>query len=253
LAEGSGLAASVHAIDRGFFRALFERRADDRELRAFLAEFNHVVAWSQLPLLREKLGDRSGAIEASPFPPEGVHAAEHLVRTLAPLGIRGPASAPSIVVQEKSRHEAQELLGSFGVTPGRFVAIHPSSGSPRTNWPLKGFERLARLVERDGWPLVWVEGEADGLVVKELAGLVPAPVARGLSLPVLSGLLSSASLYIGNDSGVSHLAAAVLAPTVTLFGPTDPRSWAPLAATVVDFRDSPERVWAKALERFHVR
>jgi len=51
----------------------------------------------------------------------------------------------------------------------------------------------------------------------------------GVDLPLrtLAGVLARCSVYVGNDSGVSHLAAAVGAPTVAIFGPTDPRVWGP--------------------------
>jgi heptosyltransferase-2 len=253
LAESPEHASRVHSVDRDPFRALFDSRVDDEELRSFLSPFDAVVSWSLLPLLREKLSGGRQVIEASPFPPEGVHAAEHLVHTLSPLGV--PVSTPTtrLPVAETDRRTALLLLESFGLAPGQFVAIHPGSGSLKKNWPIEKFEALAKLIERNGRTLLWVEGEADSDVVSRLLRRAPAPVASNLSLPVLGALLSLAALYVGNDSGVSHLAAAVSTPTLALFGPTDPRSWAPPAATVVDFRDPPEQVWAKALERIKPR
>ena len=253
LAEGPGHASRVHSIDRDPFRALFDSRVDDREFRSFLSPFDTVVSWSRLPLLREKLGEGRQVLEASPSPPEGVHASEHLVRALSPLGVHATALAPRLEVSAAHRLEATRRLESLGLAPRDFVAIHPGSGSPKKNWPVERFESLARLVERDGRKLLWIAGEADSDVVSHVLRRVPAPVASNLPLPALAALLSLAALYVGNDSGVSHLAAAVSTPTLTLFGTTDPRSWAPLAATVVDFRDPPERVWAKALERIEPR
>ena len=55
----------------------------------------------------------------------------------------------------------------------------------------------------------------------------------GLALEELAGVLASASLYLGNDSGVTHLAAAVGAPTIAVFGPTDPVIWAPVGPRVI--------------------
>jgi ADP-heptose:LPS heptosyltransferase len=98
--------------------------------------------------------------------------------------------------------------------PGGFVAIHPFSGSARKNWPL---ERYRALAARLPGPVYWTAGPEE-----PLDGAV-----RFEDLYELAGWLASARLYIGNDSGITHLAAAAGAPVVALFGPTDPAVWAP--------------------------
>jgi ADP-heptose:LPS heptosyltransferase len=64
----------------------------------------------------------------------------------------------------------------------------------------------------------------------------PPPVARGLSAGALASLLRRCSAYLGNDSGVTHLAALVGVPTVALFGPSDPALWSPLGSRVTVLR-----------------
>jgi ADP-heptose:LPS heptosyltransferase len=103
-----------------------------------------------------------------------------------------------------------------------FAVIHPFSGSPRKNWPLEKFQRLARSLERR-MPVFWCAGREDP----------PLPGARYIEdLYELARWLARASLYVGNDSGVSHLAAAVGTPVLVLFGPTDPAVWAPRGPNV---------------------
>jgi ADP-heptose:LPS heptosyltransferase len=98
-----------------------------------------------------------------------------------------------------------------------FAVIHPFSGSPRKNWPLDNFRRLARGLERR-MPVRWCAGPEDP----------PLPDAHRLDdLYELACWLAQASLYIGNDSGITHLAAAVGTPVLAIFGPTDPAVWAP--------------------------
>jgi heptosyltransferase III len=99
----------------------------------------------------------------------------------------------------------------------RFAVIHPFSGSPRKNWPLEKFRALARGLERT-MPVQWCAGRED----PPLEGAVFID-----DLYQLACWLASASLYIGNDSGITHLAAAVGSPVLALFGPTDPAVWAP--------------------------
>jgi ADP-heptose:LPS heptosyltransferase len=251
LLASAELASAVHGIDRARFRALFDERAGDREL---LARFELVVAWSGLPLLRRMAGDLGlDVIEAPPHPPPGVHASDHLYGALAPWGIEGRAPAPALPLSREGCLEAEEFLARAGLRAGRFIAIHPASGSARKNWAAERFEALVRILQSEGLEWVWIEGEADRGVVSDLLRRIPGPVAR-LALPSLACLLARASMFFGNDSGVTHLAASVGAPTVALFGPTDPRIWAPRGLVVVhDFDTSPEAVWAESLERFRKR
>ncbi len=103
------------------------------------------------------------------------------------------------------------------MTRERFAVIHPFSGSARKNWPLERFRELARELERE-MPVRWCSGPEDP----------PLPeAARFDDLYELACWLASASLYVGNDSGITHLAAAVGTPVLALFGPTDPAVWAP--------------------------
>jgi hypothetical protein len=104
----------------------------------------------------------------------------------------------------------------------RFAVIHPFSGSARKNWPLENFRRLAHELERS-FPVRWCAGPEDP----------PLPdAARIDDLYELAQWLSTARLYIGNDSGITHLAAAVGTPVLALFGPTDPGVWAPRGPNV---------------------
>lgn len=103
------------------------------------------------------------------------------------------------------------------VQPENFAVIQPFSGSPRKNWPLENFRRLARGLERT-MPVRWCAGPDD------------PPLENAVRIDDLYDLacwLAGARLYIGNDCGITHLAAAAGTPVLALFGPTDPAIWAP--------------------------
>ena len=104
--------------------------------------------------------------------------------------------------------------------PDDFVAIHPFSGSPRKNWPLENFRAVAGHL---GSPVEWIAGPQDPL----------QHAVHYNDLYNLACRLSSARLYIGNDSGISHLAAAVGIPVIAIFLTTDPAIWAPRGDRVV--------------------
>ena len=103
------------------------------------------------------------------------------------------------------------------------TVIHPGSGSPSKNWPRERFLALGRALHHAGHRILWIEGPAEG------DDPVPAEfiVVRRPSLEALAATLAAARVFVGNDSGVSHLAGAVGAPTLAIFGPTAPHIWRP--------------------------
>ena len=117
------------------------------------------------------------------------------------------------------------------------VAIHPGSGASRKNWPVERWVELAGRLRRRA-PLLIVGGEADTAAVAALAAY--GEVALNLPLPELAGRLAACQRFLGHDSGVSHLAAAVGTPCVLLFGPTDPVMWAPPGEHVQVIHRGPE-------------
>jgi ADP-heptose:LPS heptosyltransferase len=132
----------------------------------------------------------------------------------------------------------------------RQVVVHPGSGGLRKIWPLSRWRALLQwLVQRRELQLFAVLGPADESirpVIHEIASERHIPVVDSVALPALAALLSDSALYIGNDSGVTHLATAMGAPVVAIFGPTDPSVWGPRGAQVEIFRDAwdPEEIMA---------
>ena len=222
-AAAARLLADLDEVDSGIafddprITAVFAGTSDEQVL----------VAWTSTAV--------AGVSILSPArPPERVHCARYLLETLSPLGIDlafddRPLQVPPVVSDE--------------------VLLHPGSGSPAKNWPAQSFADVARLLGR---PVRMIVGEADTTA----ANAVQAAIGRALprleqaSLTDLAAHLAGCSGYIGNDSGVSHLAGLCGARSVVLFGPTDPAIWSPLGprVTTLAFAASPTEV-ATALER----
>jgi ADP-heptose:LPS heptosyltransferase len=142
-------------------------------------------------------------------------------------------------IQKAREHLRNNLFLEMGQP---LWAIHPGSGSPHKNWPLERFLETAReLRDRDRFQPIFllgpVEEETDTISIPAIQ-TQGFPIIRNLSLPVLTGLLSFCRGYLGNDSGISHLAAALGIPAVVIFGPTDPYFWGPKGKAVRIF--SPE-------------
>jgi heptosyltransferase-3 len=101
----------------------------------------------------------------------------------------------------------------------QYVAIHPFSGSPRKNWPLDRFDEVARILDR---PVEWCATPEQSAAINGRSPLLAVD-----DLSQVARWLADASVYIGNDSGITHLAAAVGTPVVALFGDSDARVWGP--------------------------
>ncbi len=155
---------------------------------------------------------------ADPLPVDGetVHVSSHLLRPLAEFGIHPPPDPlPRIEMPLRDRR-------------GGPVVVHPGSGGPAKCWPVPRFAALLEWLSGRGIPAVVLWGPAEQERSEELDRFLP-PDRLSPATPVeLAEALAGARLYVGNDSGPGHLAAAVGTPTLSLFGPTDPRIWRPL-------------------------
>ncbi len=127
-------------------------------------------------------------------------------------------------------HATDFFLSQIGATPGAVskikietglttgTVIHPFSGSVKKNWPLANFRHVAARLGGVQW-LAGPEESLEGSTHFD-------------SLLEVAKLIAGAKRYIGNDSGITHLAAAVGAAVIAIFGPTDPLVWAPRGANV---------------------
>jgi len=217
------------------------------ELRHALAPFDAVIAYTASVDLLQGLARAAPSAEIvaqSPQPPPaGPHAAASLAQAVAKLGASPAVTPPNCAASVAETAQAEPWLDRL---PPRFVAIHPGSGAPRKNWPA---DRFASLVERltAARPFLLVEGPADVEAAAPALRLPSAVRARDLPPRILGAVLARAGVYVGNDSGVSHLAAAWGAPVLVLFGPTDPAQWAPIGPRVKVLRAHDEKM--ESLER----
>ena len=165
-----------------------------------------------------------------PFPRGGTtHVADYAARILEPLGIapRVPM-VPELFIPDTAAVKAEALLeGVAGARP--VAALHPRVWGVK-GWDAALFAELARrLEERHGMLPLWLVGPQEEQHVPELRFLgARGPFVSGLTLLEAAALLARCDLYVGCDTGISHLAAAAGTPRlVVLFGPTDPTVWAP--------------------------
>lgn len=156
---------------------------------------------------------------------------------------------PRLEVSEEQRQHARSMLERFGVGagagPGSILAINPgATNSSAKRWPAERFARTAdRLNEREGFQTVVVGAAGDKPVAKEVARLMrthAAVIAGETSISELKAVLACAGLVISNDTGTSHVSAALGVPTVVVFGPTEHVSTCPLSQRSVVVRHDVE-------------
>jgi ADP-heptose:LPS heptosyltransferase len=214
-ALGGGMFDEVWDAGSGRFASLYGPAPDARladQFSSFVSVLLFTSRASPLAANLAALGVRE-ITNQEPFPRGPSHVVDYHLSLF-----------PAEVVTEADRipriAPPDDPEAARAVEPGT-IAIHPGSGSARKNWPLARFLELARRLEARGGRIVWIEGPA------ERGGIPDAQVWRELSLPALGARLSRCALFVGNDSGISHLAAAVGCPSVVLFGATSPAVWAP--------------------------
>lgn len=210
-----------------------------------LARYDSAVAYTRSETLLANLRALLPRVLArDPEPARNIHASLWLSRaTEEPAADEDPPSLePSAEEDAEARRHAAGLKGGF-------LAIHPGSGSPRKNWAVDRFAALAlALAPECSWLLI--EGPADREPASALRNAAPGAItARELPPRVLGALLARAGLFVGNDSGVAHLAAAFGAPTLALYGPTDPEVWGPVGPRVKTLRAKDARLESLAVER----
>jgi ADP-heptose:LPS heptosyltransferase len=169
-------------------------------------------------------------IQAPPEPAShGIHVADYLAATLAPLGVEpDPTGAPALL---------HGLCTESRSAPRREpkVLVHPGSGAARKNWPAAAYAQAIRRLAQTGWDLAVLAGPADEGAVTALLEDLGDPqitVHRSPDLRALVRVLCAADLVIGNDSGVSHLSARLGVATLAIFGATDPARWSPRGPAV---------------------
>lgn len=199
--------------------------------------------WVALLLLLSRIPIRAGIAagwrglpythRVSPTP--GLHETELYLAVVETLGVPPRGLQPEYFVSPQLRAVMQQRIADLRrpvvvIHPGG--AVNPGSTLLAKRWPAERFAALADLlIQEFAASVILVGGESDHEVTRAVTDSVSQPVVdwtANLSWAELAALLELADLFVGNDSGAGHLAAAVGTPTVSIFGPTSPRLYRPL-------------------------
>jgi len=236
LAKAGGLVDAVRSIEAGPLAAFFARNGTlEKSLQEFFAGFSIIISY---------LYDPDGIFQANaarcskaqfivgPHRPNDaarIHATEVLLKPLERLAIFAADSTPRLRIGSNDRERTSE--GALR------LAVHPGSGSESKNWPeTKWAGALSQLLSNPNLNLLLVGGEAEQGRAERLAGKLPperVELAQNLPLVDLAVRLSSCTAFVGHDSGITHLAAALGLPVIALWGESSEEVWKPKGAKIV--------------------
>jgi ADP-heptose:LPS heptosyltransferase len=235
LALAGGLVDRVQSIEARALAGFFARNGTLAEdLIDYFSEFDLIVSYLYDPdeIFRTNVGRCSPAqFITGPHRPNEtgrVHAARVYLKPLERLAIFDADHLPRL---------------NFNAAPARQtqLALHPGSGSEKKNWPeAKWSMLLQHLINHTTLDLLLVGGEAEGERLQRLAAALPpgrVRVVQGVALTELARLLQQCSAFIGHDSGISHLCAALGLPGLVLWGDTGEDIWRPPHRNVMIVRN----------------
>ncbi len=218
LAVAEGLVAGGRSLESGELAGFFQDEyTPNAEWCAWFHSFDLIVSWLYDPM----------RIFAGHLPTDVLVLREHRC-----LSSQIPAA-----LQLGGRVASYRLRSSRDMIREHRVTLHPGSGSPRKNWaPERWAEVLHELHVADpSWKISIIAGEADTEVLTRLLPALeslPFDVCTHLSVPELAVHLAGSELFLGHDSGPAHLAAACGTRCALVFGPEEPRVWAPQGSHV---------------------
>jgi ADP-heptose:LPS heptosyltransferase len=251
--QATGLLDEWTGIEGAGCAALFGGyQLEHSVLRDWLTRCDLAVAWTKddAGTLSAALRNSGAAkvVAGSPFCSslKRLHQSDRFLETLGLPPAEG-SMVPRLSVPADLREQAETYLRARGLSFDRPVAlVHPGSGSRHKCVKPDVIMRLLEGLLEEGLQPVILEGPAERAIMDDLMSLDPPrlgllPLLRNLTISQVAGVLSQAELFVGHDSGVSHLSALLGVPTVALFGPTDPQRWAPRGPAVIVMQGSPCR------------
>jgi lipopolysaccharide heptosyltransferase II len=221
----------------GSFRLAADLRRRRFDLAVLFQKAFEAAALAFLGHVRIRVGyatDYRSALLTHPLPPPSasMHHIDAFLGLARALGCRVDDPVPFFHLDGATRDQAGGLLPATWKDGAPIVALHPGASKPGRAWHAQRFAGLAALLCRDGGArLLVLGGPGEQELVTTIASAVPADrvlaPTPSPSIRVTAALMERCRLFVGNDSGPMHLAAAVGVPTIGLFGPGDPRKTAP--------------------------
>ncbi len=233
---------TIHADSKGTHRSFFSKVQFVKRLRAKQFDTVYVLKRSLSSAILALL---SGAPKRIGFDTEGrgilltikvpyrndIHEVENFLSVLRADAVPVMDDYLELWTRPEDDAAVDQLLSEAGIEAGRpIVALHPFSAVVERGWPLQNFAELGVRLSEYGYSPVVLGGNKDTEAFRSAAHLFSkqtVSLVGKLSILQTASLLRKASLFVGNDSGIMHLAAAAGAPLVAIFGPQSPGKFGP--------------------------
>jgi heptosyltransferase-3 len=245
LVEKRFYAEEIVSVDQRGMASFFMPKGDlDPGLSQYFGTFDLIVVFGKEAegSILTNLGRvcRGQIIHLNSFPPlnERIHLTDHLLRELRRNHISGEDQDPRLFLNRSDQVWGRSYCKKKGLTEkekAKAIVLHPGSGSRKKVWPVERFVDLIHHFQGHASSrLLVVAGPAEAGEIQETfetmqweKGAATPVLIKGLSLIGMASVIEGCRVFIGNDSGITHMAAALGVPTVAIFGPTDPKRWAP--------------------------
>jgi lipopolysaccharide heptosyltransferase III len=149
----------------------------------------------------------------------------------------------SLGIDPQAAEAINQRLAAAGLTNQKIALIHPTAAFATKQWAVENFARIAEFVAGRGYAPVAIAASNESVVLKNLLAELSTPILSfdDLTLPEVTVLAARSQLFVGNDSGIAHIAAAVGTPSVVIFGSSNISHWRPWnrAAAEVVFEEMP--------------
>lgn len=212
--------------------ATFFTRASGARHRVGYSNYQYSFVYNHLPLSASDFWQR-----------EKTHSAEQQLALLGFVGVpvddrpKSRLIVTDMAIESLEKKFHAKSRRSQGDKHAGYVLLHPGTAFLTKKWPIENFARTAEFLAERGLQIVAISSKAESETLRELTAASKTPLVTfdDLTLPEITALASRARLFVGNDSGIAHIAAAVGAPSVVIFGSSNRDHWRP-------WTDSPNEI-----------
>ena len=244
---GSEFAHTIRSVDWAPASTLYgDFENISAQLRQYLAGFERIFIFSsqvKSTFIENVQRCHPAAVHIRTFPDTEQHVVDYQLGQVAALCFAPAQPVPQLCPSFADKSRAHDFFRRHDFDPASspLIAVHPGSGGLQKNWPAASFLAVMQGLHaqcRASFLIVYgpAEEKIAGEFQASLAGL-PHIQLRNCELPLVAAILSHSALFIGNDSGITHMAAALGIPTIAVFGPTDPFVWGPRGRSGCCVRD----------------
>jgi ADP-heptose:LPS heptosyltransferase len=232
LVVGRSVVGRGHSIDGREVSALFSESSEE-SARGVFGGFERIYSFFAFDDARFRgrlVAATDAVVSFHRFRPGGGgHVSEGYLRE---IGAEEEVVVGRLEPTSEDLAAVERVLARAGCDCSRLIVMFPGSGSAAKNWPAEKFAALASLLSNRASVAI-ILGPAEESI-EPIFRESGATILKDLDLPTVAGIASIATAFVGNDSGVAHLAGAVGASGVVIFGPTDPLRWRPVGAGRID-------------------